>query len=222
MRTPLPANLSSQLFRYRVRPGFKGIRGLQQERFDAFGEILNRILADDGKELPFDDDRWFGDIADALGWEFIASWPMKKSSRAHITRHEAGAGRCALRSAIFSAHGEPMRVILGIDSDPVVYAFAKGRSPSRRMNGMQRRLGMEMLIAGFYVGVLRIPSLQNPGDAPSRRQRVRRKPVPSGGVGWAKRFVGGDADALATAPQLAGKRPADKWLSQLPPPCSAG
>jgi hypothetical protein len=141
---------------------------------------------------------------------------MSRSKEAHITRHEAGAARCAVRASIFASAGTPRRVLVGIDSDPVVYAIAKGRSSSRAMNSLLRKLGPELLLSGTTVGPLRVASLQNPADAPSRLARVRTKPIENPAP-WARRFVAGNIGALSLAPQLAGPRVVDDWLDQLPP-----
>jgi hypothetical protein len=209
--TEVTPEIAAELYRNRVRPGHKGFRELFDLPIDLVDELGG--LPDDWM-IEGADPRWFGSVADALGWNYVASYDTG-SRRHHITRFELAAARTAVRAAIFSRkNGRSFRMINGIDSDPVVYALAKGRS-SRKLNVILRRLAAEQLLAGVYLGVLRIPTHQNPADAPSRRARVRRSPVCESAK-WASAFVTGDLAALQKGPGVQRKRVGHKWLAELP------
>ena len=69
-------------------------------------------------------------------------------------------------------------MLVGIDSNVVVGALAKGRTSSRSLNRVMRSFVAEQLFAEVYVGALGVPSKRNPADTPSRRRAPRRQPEP--------------------------------------------
>ena len=192
--------VAQELFRRRLRPGLPKFSDL----WDCPVSTLQDFVLPEDEIAPPSlgaGARWFGDVADALGWRFEGSWEMRNPT-AHITRFEAGAARAAFRAQTFRAKTPGFRALDGVDCDPVAFALAKGRSRSHRLNSVFRRLSCEALLAEGYPAVLRIPSLKNPSDAPSRRRRVRSRPAYySRGPDqtWAERFVRGDTSALDCA-----------------------
>ncbi|HIF06345.1 MAG TPA: hypothetical protein EYQ64_05160 [Gemmatimonadetes bacterium] len=136
--------------------------------------------------------RFFGDISDAMVWQTSFGFDLKGGE--HINMYEHRVAMAALLSEIRRTGGGK-RLLLGCDSDVVCGVIAKGRSSSRRLNKLQRKLGMQLLFSGCYPGMLRTPTSQNTADAPSRRRGTRHG-VASDATLWAKRYVGGDLEEL--------------------------
>ena len=61
-----------------------------------------------------------------------------------------------------------MRFAVFVDSLVVLGIAAKGRSCSRRLNSILRRLNAHVLVSGFYVFFGYVTSDANPADEPSR------------------------------------------------------
>jgi hypothetical protein len=64
------------------------------------------------------------------------------------------------------------RVLLFCDSAVVVAALAKGRSLSRALSALLRRLAALLLVSGMRLCPVWVPSQENPADAASRGFRV--------------------------------------------------
>ena len=104
--------------------------------------------------------------------------------------------RTLVRRLAKSASG-PRRQLVGIDSNVVVGCLSKGRSSSRDLNRVLRTFLPEQVFADIYLGVLGVPTKQNPADAPSRRRATRRAAVAAPPL-WAVRFVDGEVDAVSS------------------------
>ena len=71
------------------------------------------------------------------------------------------------------------RILCCVDSRVVLGAVTKGRSSSRKLNHVLRKLAYECLASSLTVDLLWVPSWANPADAPSRHfslERWRRGP----------------------------------------------
>ena len=60
------------------------------------------------------------------------------------------------------------RILCCVDSRVVLGAVTKGRSSSRKLNHVLRKLAYECLASSLTVDLLWVPSWANPADAPSR------------------------------------------------------
>ena len=193
VRSVVPSAVAQELWRHRCRRG-------GYVRMETDGEAAARRLEDYfGGAGNFDyaaplrgDSRWFGDVCDALGWQPTFAY---QPAAAHINIQELRAVRTLVRRQARASKG-PSRQLVGIDSNVVIGALAKGRSSSRRLNRVLRSFVAEQLFAEVYIGALGVPSKQNPADSPSRRRATRREPEPIVPE-WAERFVQGAVGALA-------------------------
>ena len=64
------------------------------------------------------------------------------------------------------------RILCCVDSRVVLGAVTKGRSSSRKLNHVLRKLAYECLASSLTVDLLWVPSWANPADAPSRHQSL--------------------------------------------------
>ena len=112
--------------------------------------------------------------------------------RADLRRDDVRAVSVALISERRRLRGS-CRILLGCDSDVVCGVLSKGRSSSRRLNVLVRKLVVQLLFSGAYPGLLRTPTDQNTDDAPSRRRTTRKGPLDAAPE-WAARFVAGKLD----------------------------
>ena len=66
------------------------------------------------------------------------------------------------------------RILCCVDSRVVLGAVTKGRSSSRKLNHVLRKLAYECLASSLTVDLLWVPSWANPADAPSRHVSLDR------------------------------------------------
>ena len=100
-------------------------------------------------------------------WRVILSFPWKRPG-AHINELELRALFTLLRGLARSSGNIGMRFAVLVDSLVVLGIAAKGRSCSRRLNSILRRLNAHVLASGFYVFFGYVASDANPADEPSR------------------------------------------------------
>jgi hypothetical protein len=192
--------VARHLWRHRMRkPGYLK---MESGPVAAFQSVLKeRIMAlrrldawdePDTDPRPELGPRFFGDISDAMSWKTSFAFDLRGTE--HINLYEHRVAMAAFLSEIRRTGGGK-RLLLGCDSDVVCGVIAKGRSSSRRLNKLQRKLGMQLLFSGCYPGMLRTPTTQNTADEPSRRRRTRQGVAPSA-TPWATRYVDGDLDEL--------------------------
>jgi hypothetical protein len=72
-----------------------------------------------------------------------------------------------------SAANAGRRIVALLDNLAATGAAAKGRSSSRRMNRLLRRLGAFLMAADVYIAPKYVPSGVNPADPPSRHRSLR-------------------------------------------------
>ena len=100
-------------------------------------------------------------------WQVILKFLWKRPG-AHINELELRAVFTLLRSLARSSGNIGMRFGVLVDSSVVLGIAAKGRSCSRLLNSILRRLNAHVLASGFYVFFGYVASDANPADAPSR------------------------------------------------------
>ena len=86
---------------------------------------------------------------------------------AHINVLEARAIMLSMRKLVKQGV-QNSRIVVLSDSRVCVGAFSKGRSSSRKLNAVIRRVGALLLRSGCTLDVVWIPTWANPADAPSR------------------------------------------------------
>jgi hypothetical protein len=107
--------------------------------------------------LPLDPSWW--------KWRVCVAY---RRSRGHINELEMHAVLAALRWRRRLAHRMRRRVLHLVDSQVVLSALAKGRSPSRRLNYDLKKANALVLASGIVIVYGYIRSRENPADGPSR------------------------------------------------------
>ena len=134
---------------------------------------------------------WVGELVRGLNWEkaFAFGLPLE-----HINISEGRAlrvvSRRCLREGVTSR-----RLLILCDSTAASGAAAKGRSPSRRLNGVQRGAVAGLLFGDLYQGILPVASGENIADDPSRLEDLRQF-FDSDVVDWVRRFLDGEIGAI--------------------------
>ena len=72
-----------------------------------------------------------------------------------------------------SAANAGQRLVGLLDNQAVTGAAAKGRSSSRRMDRLLRRLGAFLMAGDVYIAPKYVPSGVNPADPPTRHRSLR-------------------------------------------------
>ena len=120
-------------------------------------------------QLPFRPDAWPRTPVCPRRWHWRAmlkfSW---ERPGAHINELELRALFSLLRKLARSSGNIGMRFAVLVDSLVVLGIGAKGRSCSRLLNSILRRLNALVLSSGFYVFFGYVASNANPADEPSR------------------------------------------------------
>ena len=125
-----------------------------------------------------------GDLCDAGSWRATFAYPGERSE--HINIGEMRGVRTSVRRAIREGHFNK-RLLCVVDSMVVCHSLAKGRSASYRLHKVIRTFAYELLFSGLSLGLLPVPSAQNPADDPSRGRPVRRGWAAGARV-WAGKF----------------------------------
>ena len=194
--TELEPAAATELWRHRARRG--GYTGCLPRDKAAMRELLERLhdpdidlfdaaLEDDPEaaRLTTDLRARVGQLCDACSWK--ESFRANADPYAHINAKELFAVRSALRREL--AKGlQDTRQLVCVDSLVVLFVLVKGRSASRKLLTIVRSFACELLFAGVVLGLLPVPTKQNPSDAPSRHHRVRRGPAATT-CSWARAFA---------------------------------
>ncbi|CAJ1434679.1 unnamed protein product [Effrenium voratum] len=106
----------------------------------------------------------------ALPWRTVASWSWR--GRSHINILEAAAVYRLLTHV--ARKGCKVRLVNLVDSHVALSAIGKGRSPSRGLTPILRRIAAVQLAAGLYPVFPFVPTRLNPGDAPTRDYEAGR------------------------------------------------
>ena len=103
------------------------------------------------------------DVVLSLPWQDGEAWPWR--STAHINILETAS---ILRLFKRLAGCGPSRVVVLVDSSVAFHACAKGRSPSRGLTPVLRKIGALCLASGLFPAFHFVPTRLNPGDCPTR------------------------------------------------------
>lgn len=102
-------------------------------------------------------------------WKVHSSWSFKRQSHINILE-EASLLRLANSLARVK---KPLRVVALVDSFVVRGATSKGRSSSKALSAVLRRVGAVSVAAGLYFTLPYVPTRWNPADDPTRDAELR-------------------------------------------------
>lgn len=118
------------------------------------------LLNGEQRELvPYPAYRWL--------WRDVLSFKWKQE--AHINELEAQALVAHVKRLLREGENQCLRFLVVVDSQVLYYAVGKGRSPSRRLNRILKRLSSLVLFGDIYVLPVWTLSAWNYADIPSRR-----------------------------------------------------
>ncbi|CAE7210929.1 SMYD3 [Symbiodinium sp. CCMP2592] len=128
---------------------------------------------------PMEASRFASSVALCLPWRVVSSYHFRETS--HTNLQEAR----ALRKEVIRLAANPANhnlVILALnDSRVVLGAFVKGRSSSRKLNGILRAMIPHLVVSGISLSLLWVETEANVADAPSR---FRSLPAPLPAPRW--------------------------------------
>ena len=143
----------------------------------------DRAEVDFGKEIPAEASQFASTCAECLPWAEVARYTFRETS--HINLQEARALRreiCRMASK-FECGGQ-VQVCFN-DSLVCVYAFAKGRSSSLKLNNILRGLLPYLILGDVSLALLWVETESNYADHPSR---FRPLPPPRSPPGWLQEY----------------------------------
>ena len=194
MSTEVPPRTASFLWRARVRKGGR----------DALASLTNLLAADQPSDLTPGERRraamraardalglaaesdpddglephvtaWPSAFCDALGWAPVFCYDV--NSEDHVSRSEARPRATLFRRLARDPAAHGTKAVAFFDNSPNVYAWSKGRSKTPLINHCIRTVLPESLMADIEIGTLHCRSAAMPADAPTRKRKVRCKPV---------------------------------------------
>ena len=134
-------------------------------------------------------------------WEVVKCWSFKKSSHINILEESSVLKLCQILAKL-----GPKRFSVLVDSNVVLCATSKGRSSSRALSSILRRVTAIMVAAGLYISIPFSPTRLNCADDPTRDREVR-SPTPGLGLDSLSRD---DLFDLGSMPKL--RRWASNWV----------
>ena len=170
--------------------------------FDVSLDLRSRALAEcrldtEGLETPL-----VNDLALSLGWSTLRAWSWP--SPVHINILECS---CIYRlMCSLARRSGPLRFVSLCDSAVTCHALRKGRSPSRGLRRVLRRISAVSLAFGLYPSAPYCPTRLMPADHPSRDAEIP-DPLPS----RLGHLVGYDA-LLPLTRIVPARRWASNWL----------
>ncbi len=125
------------------------------------GTDIRLSLVNQGQRelIPYPAYRWL--------WRDVLSFRWKQE--AHINELEAQALVAHVKRLLREKGNQGLRFLVVLDSQVLYYAVGKGRSPSRRLNRILKRLSALVLFGDVYVLPVWTLSAWNYADIPSRR-----------------------------------------------------
>lgn len=141
----------------------------------SFFNALRKPASDDvAEKSPFGlESLLVNEVMESAEWTTNAVWQFKKESHINILEESALLRLCSK----IARTGKTVRTIVITDSNVVKCATSKGRTSSRGLGPILRRLCSLLVSAGIYLNVAYIPTRLNAADDPTRDSEVR-KPVP--------------------------------------------
>ena len=135
----------------------------------ADARLIDRVELSDAEAAPPADPAFAAPIAE-WSWRVGAAYDMEPD---HINAQELRVFVGLVVRRCRSAANSGQRLVALLDNQPATGAAAKGRSSSRRLNRLLRRLGAFLMAAEVYIAPKYLPSAVNPADPPSRRRSLR-------------------------------------------------
>jgi hypothetical protein len=130
--------------------------------------LIDRIdIPDASAAMPADPD--LAAVLAEWPWKVCAAYDMEPD---HINAQELRVFVSLVVRRCRSAANAGQRLVALLDNQAATGAAAKGRSSSRRMNRLLRRLGAFLMAADLYIAPKYLPSAVNPADPPSRRKSL--------------------------------------------------
>ena len=131
--------------------------------------IDERILLSDKLEVRGFENQLVNEIALTARWSVASSWCFKKESHINILEEAA-----LLRLVTFlGTKMKPLRAVALVDSFVCKGATAKGRSSSRSLSSILRKVNSRMVAFGIYMVNPFCPTRWNVADDPSREVPLR-------------------------------------------------
>ena len=135
----------------------------------ADARLVDRVdLPDVAAAPPLDAE--FAAVIAEWPWRVCAAYDMEAD---HINAQELRVFVSLIVRRCRSAANTGQRIVGLLDNLAATGAAAKGRSSSRRMNRLLRRLGAFLMAADVYIAPKYVPSGVNPADPPSRHRSLR-------------------------------------------------
>eukprot|EP00438_Fugacium_kawagutii_P027450 Skav208101 [mRNA] locus=scaffold1681:249518:254098:- [translate_table: standard] len=142
------------------------------------------------------------EVMQTAEWEVLSDWVFKKPSHINILEEAAILRLCSL----LAREAKPLRFAIMVDSNVVRCATAKGRTSSRCLGSVLKRVTALCVAAGFYISIPFCPARLNASDDPTRGRTVRC-PI----KGWnLNEWDSEDIYELASLPKT--KRWASNWI----------
>ena len=144
---------------------------LSESLAETFARALfsRRVPVDDGKSAEGLESLLVNEVMLSSTWQKMGVWTFKKNSHINILE-ESALFRCV---AGIAKRGRSVRSIIITDSNVVKGATTKGRTSSRGLGPVLRRVCSLLVAAGIYLNVAYIPTRLNAADDPTRDHDVR-------------------------------------------------
>ena len=138
-----------------------------------FVEAIRRVCQKRTEELELEvsglESQLVNEVALASKWRVLSSWKFKKLSHINILEEAS-----ILRLVNFLGRmRRPIRAVALVDSFVVRGATSKGRSSSRALSAILRRVGAASVAFGVYLTLPFVPTRWNPADDPTRDVELR-------------------------------------------------
>ena len=128
-----------------------------------------RANLDDGPRSDGLEDQLVNEVMKSSSWELVSSWPVKKNTHINLLEVEAV---CKLCSKL-AMQGGDVRAPIIVDSNVTKGSTSKGRSPSRAISSLLRRLGATQVCSGVSCVTPFSPTRLNTADDPTRGVPIR-------------------------------------------------
>lgn len=110
-------------------------------------------------------------------WKTICGWSWRAngdSTRDHINKLELRAVETSLRWRLFRLRQPNARILHLVDSMVSLHVLNKGRTSSRRLRSVSRRIAALQIAGNFLLVLAYVNTKVNPADAPSRKGQKRK------------------------------------------------
>ena len=146
----------------------------------AIQQVCQRRVAELEIETSGLENQLVNEVALASQWKVLNSWKFKKMSHINILEEAS-----ILRLVNYLGRMcKPLRAVALVDSFVVRGATSKGRSSSRALSAILRRVGAATVAFGVYLTLPFVPTRWNPADDPTRDVELREVYGSLGIDGW--------------------------------------